>query len=48
MKERISDPECSKVILSPSLVTKVFISVNSFDVIVGISVPFSRQNPPPR
>lgn len=46
MKERILDPECSKVILTPSLVTEVFISVDSLEVIIGTSVPFWCQNPP--
>lgn len=32
MKERILDPECSKVIFTPSLVTEVFISVYSLEV----------------
>lgn len=46
MKERILDPECSKVILAPPLVIEVFICMDSLDVVVGISVPFWCQNPP--
>lgn len=46
-KREGKDFGCSKVILTLSPVTEVFISVDSLEIIVGMSVPFWCQNPPP-